>query len=260
MSYRHRVLAVAAVLAFAGAADADETTFCNFYITSLPYTIAAQGHYCFDRNLSTAITSGAAINIASDYVLLDLNHFKLGGGAAGPGTTAVGIQSLGGHRDVTIRNGDIRGFSVGILLEGDRDMIVEHNELDGSTSKGIWVLGVSGTAIVRNNLVTNTGGSTDAYGIEASADSVFMRDNVVGNVSSAAGQIVGIALGDGRPSPPALVAERNLITLGEAAGLKYGVFFFNRGVARDNTVLGASSAADAFFPAPALIGQNYSNP
>jgi hypothetical protein len=61
-----KALVAAMVAAFAPPAHADETTYCNFYIRSLPYTITTRGHYCFDRNLSTAQTSGNAITINSE--------------------------------------------------------------------------------------------------------------------------------------------------------------------------------------------------
>jgi hypothetical protein len=89
-----RGAAVIAALLGTTSATADETTFCNAFITSLPYTITVQGHYCFNRNLSTTITTGAAIRINADFVVLDLNNFKLGGGGAGPATQAVGILAL----------------------------------------------------------------------------------------------------------------------------------------------------------------------
>jgi hypothetical protein len=161
---RHTALLVlAGVAGLAGTARADETTFCNVFITSLPFTITAQGHYCFDRNLSTAITSGAAITINSDFVVLDLNNFKLGGGSAGLGTTAVGIESTN-HRNITIRNGNIRGFKIGIHLTGPASNtasgghVIENNLLDGITHVGLFVEGDS--VIIRNNVVANTGGST----------------------------------------------------------------------------------------------------
>jgi parallel beta-helix repeat protein len=162
-----RSMAIAVLMAgaaMAPSASADETTFCNVYITTLPYTISTQGHYCFNRNLSTAITSGNAITIASDFVVLDLNNFKLGGGSAGTGTDAVGVYASN-RSNLTVRNGNIRGFAFGIALEGTTDtgaqnVVVENNAVDGNLKAGIIVAGRGG--LVRNNLVSNTGGSTSA--------------------------------------------------------------------------------------------------
>ena len=114
MRIRNLAAALALVtVGFAGTASADETLYCNTTITTLPFTITTQGHYCFDRNLSTAITSGAAITIAADFVTLDLNNFKLGGGSAGLGTNAFGVYAFD-RSNLTIRGGNIRGFAVGI--------------------------------------------------------------------------------------------------------------------------------------------------
>ena len=151
-----------ATLALIPCASADETTLCNAYITALPYTISTQGHYCFDRNLATGITSGAAITINTDFVVLDLNNFKLGGGSAGPATTTAAIYAAN-RSNITVRNGNIRGFAYGILIEGTnnlsaKNITVENNVLDGNLVSGITVFGT--TYSIRNNQVNNTGGST----------------------------------------------------------------------------------------------------
>ena len=64
-----RILGVLILGLTLGAAPAGaETTICTV-ISSLPYTISAQGSYCLDRNLSTAMTTGAAITINIDFVV-----------------------------------------------------------------------------------------------------------------------------------------------------------------------------------------------
>ena len=89
--------------------------------------------------------------------MLDLNGFKLGGLAAGPGTTASGIQALN-RQNITIKNGTIRGFFRGILLRNDsgasQGHVVEDIRADQNRFGGIEVQG-SGT-IVRNNQVVAT--------------------------------------------------------------------------------------------------------
>jgi len=165
---KHTALVVlACVMALAGTAAADETTFCNAFITSLPYTISTQGHYCFNKNLATAITTGNAITINVDFVVLDLNNFKLGGGAAGLSTDAAGIGSTN-HNNLTIRNGNIRGFRRGIRLVGGTNHVIENNVLDGNTQYGVYLEDSAGGVVVRNNLISNTGGSTldnSPYGV-----------------------------------------------------------------------------------------------
>src|SRR6266849_9239971 len=76
-----------------GAAPArSETTNCTA-ITTLPAVIIVQGIYCFTGDLATAVTTGNAIEIQTNNVVLDLNGFKLGGLAAGLGTGAVGVRA-----------------------------------------------------------------------------------------------------------------------------------------------------------------------
>ena len=153
-------------------------------IESVPYTITAQGSYRLTHNLSTAQPSGAAITIASDFVVLDLGGFKIGGGAAGLGTTTVGVYGLG-RRNVTIRNGNVRGFLRGIFLEGSSSEanVVENVRADENTLAGIHLVGRG--SIIRRNLVVATGGTTamgpdaDTFGILADGALARVIDNDV---------------------------------------------------------------------------------
>jgi parallel beta-helix repeat protein len=191
---------LAATLALIPCAFADETTFCTRYIRSLPFTITTQAHYCFDRNLATAITSGAAITINADFVLLDLNNFRLSGSAAGTATLAVGIHA-NNRSNLTIRNGNIRGFAYGILVEGDgttssRNVTVEKNVLDGNTVAGITVFGTSYS--IRDNQVYNTGGTTSTAAYNCGPQpptmlgiSTLGQRNTLGCEAGGYGEVVG---------------------------------------------------------------------
>jgi parallel beta-helix repeat protein len=197
--HRHTSLAVTvvALLAAATPARADETTFCNKFITSLPYTITVQGHYCFNRNLSTAITSGNAITIDVDFVVLDLNNFKLGGGAAGIGSDATGVRVLGSRSNATIRNGNVRGFRWGIAVEGGANHVIENNVLDGNTQAGILADGDN--TVVRDNIVTAVGfraGVPYTVGINGDGGFVLAEHNLVAGVNSSGYYVFayGIAL------------------------------------------------------------------
>jgi len=117
-----------------------ETVNCTA-ITTIPAVISVQGVYCFTANLATNISTGIAIDIQTNNVVLDLNGFKLGGLSAGFGTAAHGIHALD-RQNITIKNGTVRGFLKGIFLE------------NVSLSQGHVVEGV------RNNQVVATGGTT----------------------------------------------------------------------------------------------------
>ena len=208
--------------------DNDRRTLCS-PIVSLPYTISAQGSYCLVQNLSTAQASGNAITIDSDFVVLDLKGFKIGGGAAGAGTDASGVYALN-RRNITIRNGNIRGFRRAVFLEDDsgtltasQGSLVEGVRADGNTEEGIHVQGRGAT--VRRNHVTATGGTTlhganaDAYGIrlEGAAGRVIDND-VFDTLPPGVGAGVAIEL----TQAPSAVVEKNRAA-GSAAIESYGI-------------------------------------
>ena len=217
-----------------------ETVNCT-PITSLPAVITVQGIYCFTGHLNTAITTGNAIDIQTNNVILDLNGFKLGGLAAGPGTLAVGISALN-RQNITIKNGTIRGFLSGIFL-GDagasQGHVVEDIRADQNTLEGINVQG-SGV-IVRNNQVVATGGSTvfganvNAFGIVvAGAGPRVLNNDVIDTVKQGAGIARGIVFGGNTTGG---LAVNNRISVADR-----GIEYLNSlGKFRDNVTFGVTT-------------------
>ncbi|MDJ0613974.1 MAG: hypothetical protein QNJ29_09875 [Rhizobiaceae bacterium] len=177
----------AAVLAFYSTSSQAETTECT-EITSLPATITAQGVYCLKRDLTTNITTGNAITINTNNVTIDFNGWKLGGAAAGPGTNANGVFA-NGRKNITLRNGNIRGFHIGIYLLGfstsSSGHVVENTLVDAARFHGLLVEG-SNIKIV-NNRIFNTGGSANfdrSFGIFAGrGNGIHIQDNTISVVS-----------------------------------------------------------------------------
>ena len=165
-------------------ARADETLYCNRYIVAVPYTISAPGHYCFQGNVVTAMTAGNAITINADDVLLDLNGFALDGTPAGTATAANGIFTSD-RRRITVRNGAVRGFFDGIQLGagGTRvaNITVERMRTDRN-AVSIAVRGLGGGHVVRDNVVTNSGGSTVPGETNGVGISVYGGADVANNV------------------------------------------------------------------------------
>ena len=249
---------LAATLALVPCASADETTFCTRYIRSLPFTITTQAHYCFDRNLSTAITAGAAITINADFVLLDLNNFKLSGSAAGTGTLAIGIYA-NNRSNLTIRNGSIRGFAYGILVEGEaatssRNVTVENNALDGNTVAGITVFGSRYS--IRNNQVYNTGGTTSPAAYNCGPQpptmigiSTLGQRNTLGCETGGYGEVVGNTVANTFPDGlsgsgllTSIAALNGIVANNRVMTQKPSIAFpaIVGTVCRDNTVLDAA--------------------
>jgi copper-binding protein NosD len=220
-----------------GAAPARaETVNCTAILT-LPAVITAQDVYCFTGDLSTAMTSGIAIDIQTNNVVLDLNGFKLGGLAAGKGTNAVGIYAVD-RQNLTIKNGTIRGFVDGIILEdsgASQGHVVEDIRADQNTFIGIVVQG-SGN-IVRNNQVVATGGTTlqgasvNAYGIYVvGAGPRVLNNDVITTVKQGAGTAEGIFLNG---------VTGGLVVNNRITGADVGIdFVISTGKYRDNLTFG----------------------
>ncbi|HEY0505555.1 MAG TPA: right-handed parallel beta-helix repeat-containing protein [Lysobacter sp.] len=143
-------------LAACTAAHAETSNCTN--LAALPAVISTQGVYCLKQDLSTSISSGAAISVNASNVTLDCNGYKLGGLGAGIGTAASGIVSQN-RLNLTVRNCNIRGFRYGMRLAGTGGgHLVEDNRFDGNTFTGMYVSGDG--SMIRGNSVFSTGGST----------------------------------------------------------------------------------------------------
>ena len=180
-------------MAAATVSAAESYDNCTGFVESLPATISTQGTWCFNQDLSTAMTTGAAITIAANNVTLDCNDFKLGGLAAGAGSGAIGIRASD-RSNITLRHCKVRGFYVGAALAGGSGYLVEDNSFEGNIYIGVSVAGAG--SVVRRNQVIDTGGSTvsgTAYGI-ATYQGVDVLDNIVDGVFALEGSDGG-ALG-----------------------------------------------------------------
>lgn len=127
-------------------------------IMTVPYTISSPGQYCVTAPAYLIYwgTSGAAITIAADDVVLDLQGRVLAGGA-GSGSAAYGILAHE-RRWVTVRNGTVRGFAYGVRVDGSIANRIEDMTITANWYFGAWVEGL-GAAIVDSRILA-TGGST----------------------------------------------------------------------------------------------------
>jgi parallel beta-helix repeat protein len=118
-----------------------------------------------NKDLGTSLSSGNAIEIRTNNIVLDCNGFKLSGLGAGLATEANGIYAATRFA-ITIRDCNVRGFASGIHLasfdsgawNSGGSHLVENNRLDGNTQYGIFVAGAG--SVIRGNIVNDTGGST----------------------------------------------------------------------------------------------------
>jgi hypothetical protein len=246
---RHHLVASALLLAGGLPAQglaAESYDNCAGFIDELPATISTQGVWCLRQDVATAITSGAAITIATNNVSIDCNHFKVGGLAAGPASKATGILA-DARQNAVIRNCNVRGFYIGAALSG-AGHVVEDNRFNSNYATGVYVEGDG--SVVRRNLVADTGGSdgvtgsTTAAGIVTALD-VDVIDNTVASVFVDHGtdrEVYGISASENTSGSIRGNRIRNLSVLG--AGSSFGISnsVSSHVVMRDNHVIGDGTA------------------
>jgi hypothetical protein len=154
-------------------------------------TISQPGSYKLVNNLTFTGTTGVCLQITADFVTIDLVGFTI----TGPGLAVLGAPNTtaiaSGHdrTGITVRNGSISGFGIGVNLEGDGS-IVEGLRVFGAP--GTSRLGIAATGIVKNNTVVaivTGGGGGGATGI--SATGIVTGNYVTGT------RATGISIGQG---------------------------------------------------------------
>lgn len=182
----HALFLLASTLALlalpvAGARAAQSYDSCTGFINSLPATLSTSGVWCLRKDLSTAITSGAAITVATNNVTLDCNDFKVGGLGAGAASQTTGVRAVD-RQNVTVRHCSVRGFLKGIDLDEGAGQLVEDNNLDNNLLLGIRVSTYSG--VVRNNRVTDTGGATATIALRFSPGVQSLIPNATAGIAA----------------------------------------------------------------------------
>lgn len=201
-----------------------ETINCT-EIASLPAVIAVQGAYCLKQDLSTAITTGNAIEILANNVALDCNGHKLGGLGGGPDTQAVGVAATG-RSNLTVRNCNLRGFGTAIRLAGPGSgHVIEDNRIDGSTEFGLSIAGNG--SVVRRNRVLDTlqraGASDDAVGIHTLGTMDVLSNTVVRVVAAVGKSAYGIRARDNLAGAIIGNRVRNLFDQGQPSSFTAGI-------------------------------------
>jgi len=232
---------LAAILLAIGASHltADETTHCTTFITSVPYVITRQGHYCLDRSLTVGFNSVYGIKIDSDFVWLDLNGFKIGHGDQADNAEAIVLANH--HHNITIRNGLIRHFlaTIGtpIAIDGSGDQVRIEDIAIEDAGSGIGLTGDGN--IVRGCRFHTMQNLLPAYafGIWIHGNSAVVSDNIVADVRSGCNGSYGI-----RVTGPSGFVSNNYVTAvadpGGCPGSGTGIFLDDASsVYRDNIVL-----------------------
>ncbi len=232
-------------------ARAETWATCTGTISSVPAVIDTPGVWCMDRNLTTAMASGIAINIRKNFVTIDCNGFLLGNLAAGLTTAAIGIQASE-RRNITLRNCHTRGFAAGINITGNITApinsfghLVEDNLIEASTVQGLVVKGLDST-IRRNRLVDIGLNPTLSVAGIAAIGTVDVVDNLVDGVevpSTSANSVWGIY---SQPTDGTLIARNEVRGVVPGVSFGYGIFVVGasgaRSSIRENVIVRAATS------------------
>jgi hypothetical protein len=195
MQTRRLVLFLATMALMLGltATGGAQTTECTV-ITELPTIISTPGLYCLNSDLAAQLPYNAkAITIEADSVILDLHGHSIT--ATLPANYYDGTQYgvyASEHKNITIRNGEFRGFCDAIGLLGDSGTSGSHVVQDIRTFRsrrsGITAHG-SGN-VIRHNQVIDTVGNDMAdgvgvFGIRVYGPDARVVDNDVAGVKNA---------------------------------------------------------------------------
>ena len=196
---------LACVLLAAPAMAGAEVTDCT-EITGLPFDVKEPGIYCLKTSLSVSLPfGGVALAIHADDVVIDLNGHTIE--ASGPTTAAAVFADA--QKDVTVRNGTIRGFGGAVDLGGftsaAQGNIVEDVRAEGSSAIAIKVAGAG--SVVRHNVVVRTGGPDGAIGILGLGSGVHILDNEVAETDAPGAQALAIEISNA----PGAVVQGNVI-------------------------------------------------
>ena len=232
------LLALSLSLAVTPATANDQT--CDHFISApgsntVGITISTPGIYCLatDVIMAASFKSGNAIEIAANYVTLDLNGHKVHGANAGTATQAIGIHAAN-RQALTIKNGIVWGFFQGVVLDAAAYTSPAGNVVEGlrarnNRANGIRVLGAN--SIIRNNVVADTGPSTlsafvDANGILVGGSGSRVLNNDILTVTSTG--LLGSAAGIQSQGPNVLIVGNRITTVTAALPANnYGVWIFS---------------------------------
>lgn len=156
------------------------------------------GSYYLTTNLISPLTATNlhGITISNDNVTIDLNGFAIVN-RVGSDVEAYGIN-FSDCKNVTIRNGTIRGFNRGISGSGNCvGVLIEEMRLAFNYARGISLelSAVAAGGVVRNNLVMATGGTTvgiiprSTHGIDVRNASFTVENNTVSHVFGGTGGV-----------------------------------------------------------------------
>lgn len=187
--FHHNILVVGLAVLFAlpvcAARPVAAGTENYTLISALPLTIRTPGGYRLAANLELNV-AGNAITVGCDNVVIDLSGFTIVNRFNSNNAAIVAA----GRKNVTIRNGCLRGFDLGVDLRMGTALVVEDLLLVETRSQGVAILESVGGVVRRCTLASTD--HTLPIGIKMSGRTAIVRDNLITGGKS--GSMTGIHL------------------------------------------------------------------
>ena len=144
-------------------------------IGSVPYTIKKSGTYTLDRNLSYSGT-GNAITVKASNVVLDLNGYTLTG-------TDTTIAIFGGSvKNVTVQNGTITGFSVGVEFGSGSQELLQNLTVSNASAAGVELINSTSGTIQNCFIPGNSSPGPDGVYL-GGCQGIVVKNNQISNQS-----------------------------------------------------------------------------
>jgi len=153
-------------------------------------TITQPGSYFLITNL-TATGAGDCLTIQANFVTLDLSGFVIAGNGTGSGIAATSTS----FHDVTVRNGTVTNFSIGVRFKSLRNATVERLRVIGNSNGGILIQEPGAT--VKDSLATDNGGfGIDVFlGAPSLVTGNVARNNSTGIITGPGTSVIGNSVG-----------------------------------------------------------------
>lgn len=251
-------LALVAGLGLAGAATAEvaaEARGASNNTIRRPSVITRPGSYTVANNID-ATAGGTAIRIQASDVTLDLAGFTLWGPG---GRQGVGVE-IAGASNVTVRNGHLQHFGIGVVATAATNVTVEGLQIDGEDSGGappdveigVMLVETRGARIA-GNTITDTFLGIFVRGEESGGNRI--SDNLV---SAGANGELGICYNPA-PGEPGGGPDGDLVYGNVVSGYRRSVAFSTdstNNVLRGNTLAYRDLAVDEASPGANLVVDN----
>ncbi len=253
MKYSRTLATFTLALVFSAALSSAQTV-----ITSLPYTINTPGVYVLNQSLHYPSGSGNAITVTASNVTINLNGYGITNTSDQTKTQARGISG-NNVENLTVENGEIFGFLIGVVLTGPNNSlsfnvghIVQGLRLAYCTSAGI-ILANASNCVIQNCQLSSMG--TTGGGVQVSGGAFGIEiDSLIGGNRVYRNQVLNatsVGFFGGAIGSQGGYFEQNLAT-----NCANGFFFSDAAEAyRDNLSFGSTNAA---FTGGNDLGGNHS--